>query len=215
MAVVSFAAIPGCVAVVPMHVGAASGRFFGAWSSVGRGARLLGQGVLDEFGTFSSPVLLCHPTNLGRVYDAGLSLAHRRDPELPLDAGWPPLCVGTEALDRNLACGWQDRLIEALAAASLDASLLEIEGLETSRQTIGAWRLAAFSAQDAAVVATDAPLLPRQLRRLAAAASRPLALAFATGNRLTRSPAGAPLAVRVASEATVDELARAAGRLFP
>jgi hypothetical protein len=175
----------------------------------------LGQGVLDEFGTFSSPVLLCHPANLGRVYDAGLTLAHRRDAELPIDAGWPPLCVGTEALPEGLASDWRERLLSALASASPDVPLPETAGLTAARQAIGPWQLEAWSAADVALVATDAPLLPRQLRRLAAALPRDLTVAFATGNRLTRSPAGAPLAVRVASEATADELVRAAERLLP
>ncbi len=214
MSVVSFAAIPGCVAVVPVDLETGPGRFFGAWSCAGRAGRLLGQGVLDEFGTFSSPVLLCHPANLGRVYNAGLTLAHRRDAELPLDAGWPPLCVGTEALAGELAPDWPERLIEALSAADPGAPLLETEGLTAARQAVGPWHLVGLAAGDVAVLATDGPLLPRHLRRLAAAAPRALTVAFATGNRLSRSPDGTPLAVRVASEATVDELARAAGRLL-
>jgi hypothetical protein len=213
MSVVRVAGIAGCVAVTPAVAGTVPGRFFGAWASPGRAGRLLGQGVLDEFGTFSSPVLLCHPANLGRVYDAGLTLAHRRDPELPIDAGWPPLCLGTAALSPDLAAGWQERLLGALAAKDPD-SLLEMGGGAASHLSVGAWQLTGVAWPDVAVVGTDAPLLPRQLRRLAAAVSRSLTVAFATGNRLTGSPHGAPLAVRVASEATVDELARAAGGLF-
>ncbi len=214
MPVVSLAAIRGCVAVVPVGLEAGSGRWFGAWSSSGRGAQLLGQGVLDEFGTFSSPVLLCHPSNLGRIYDLGLTLAHRRDPELPIDSGWPPLCLGTASLQPDLPSDWRERLLEALAGASPDVSLLETAGLSLSRRAIGPWQLEGLSAGAVVVVATDAPLLPRQLRQLAAAVTRNLSLAVATGNRLTPSPGGAPLAVRVASEETVEELARAAGRLF-
>ncbi len=213
MSVVRLAGVPGCVALVPVGAGAGPGRFFGAWESAGRGGRLLGQGVLDEFGTLSSPVLLCHPMNLGRVYDAGLTLAHRRDPELPIDAGWPPLCVGTAALPPDLALEWQERLFAALASADPD-SLLEIGVDAASELVIGSWRLTALAWSDAAVVATDAPLLPRQLRRLAAAVPGVLTVAFATGNRLAGSSRGVPLAVRVASEATVDELARVTGGLF-
>ncbi len=203
--------LPGCLALVPQGAGAA-GRWFAAWSGRGGARWLLGQGVLDEFGTFSSPLLLAHPANLGRLYDAGLTLAQRRDPEMPLDAGWPPLCVGAEVLERGVPADWEERIV---AVVQGEGSAAAEQARPLHFFVVGGWNLEGLAIGEVAILATDAPLLPRQLRRLAAAARPPFALAFSTGNRLAGTTGGAPLAVRVASEATAGALAAAAAELLP
>ena len=55
---------------------------------------MMGHAVVDEFATVSAPLFFSPPDQLGKIYNAGISLGHRRDPELGLDQGWPPFCAG-------------------------------------------------------------------------------------------------------------------------
>lgn len=196
-------ALPWVTALLVEPAEAPAGRWYAAVRGEGGGPRVLGLGVLEEFGTFSSPILLAPRAVAGQVYDAGIALAHRRDPELPLDAGWPPLVLGLDLPAPELPADAEERLLAALAAG---------EGtVEAPASTVveeAGHRLEAVSVPGAAILATDAPLLPRQLAALAAAAP-PFALAVATGNRVTASAGGRPVEVRVASEATVAALTAA------
>lgn len=175
-------------------------RRFAAYRLAGAPLPLLGHAVLDEFGTLSSPILLGARSAAGRLYDHGLRRSFARDPELGLDAGWPPLVVGLDGATDGVSA--RLRLHNAWA---------------------GAHRLSAVHLRGACVVATDAPLLPRQLQGLADAACIALvardparsavAVAIATGNALASLPDDALQEVVFAGEATVDELVRAVAGL--
>jgi D-aminopeptidase len=52
--------------------------------------------VAEDFGTFASPIVLCNATAVGAAYDAMITRGYRRDPELPIDDGWPPVVIGLD-----------------------------------------------------------------------------------------------------------------------
>ncbi len=52
--------------------------------------------VAQDFGTFSSPIVLCNATTVGIAYDALITFGHQRDPGLPIDNAWPPLVIGID-----------------------------------------------------------------------------------------------------------------------
>jgi hypothetical protein len=199
-------ALPWVTALLVEPADAPAGRWYAAVRGEGDGPKVLGLGVLEEFGTISSPILLAPRSVLGEVYDAGIALAHRRDAELPLDAGWPPLVVGLDLPAPELPPDAEERLLAALAAG---------DGTETPPATttveVAGHRLETVRFPGATVVATDAPLLPRQLAALAAAAA-PFAVAVATGNRVRAADGGRTVEVRVAAQATVAGLVEAVRR---
>lgn len=203
---------PYCLALLPETALAAPGRWFASCSARRDARWLLGQGVIDEFGTFSSPIFLAPEALLGRLYDFGIALAVERDVEMRLDTGWPPVCLGL-AVPATLPDVWEDDLRQALTGAEAGTVSGEAGGLTLSRSEArsGAWRIEAWRAAGAAVLATDAPLLPRQLRHLGAAVEGDLVFAYSTGNRLV--PGEGPLHVEVAGEATLAELVEEAAEL--
>jgi D-aminopeptidase len=52
--------------------------------------------VAQDFGTISSPIVLCNATTVGIAYDALISFGHKRDPDLPIDNAWPPIVIGID-----------------------------------------------------------------------------------------------------------------------
>jgi hypothetical protein len=53
--------------------------------------------VLRDFGTLSSPIVLCPLPWTGAIYDALIEDGFERDADLSIDAGWPPLVFGIPA----------------------------------------------------------------------------------------------------------------------
>ncbi|MDH3525748.1 MAG: hypothetical protein OES32_19430 [Acidobacteriota bacterium] len=175
--------------------------------------RLLGHPVVDEFATLSAPVILGPSALAGRLYDAGLTLAHRRDPEMAIDRGWPPLVVGLPGVGPapELPADWQEALLAALAApAGGDEPLAAADGF--ARRRVGAYGLERVRVGEAVLWATDAPLLPKQLGRLCEASAAPFTLALST-RRLARLAAGAVREIEALSEARLVELLAAAGEI--
>lgn len=52
--------------------------------------------VAQDFGTFSSPMVLCNSTTVGLAYDALITFGHQRDAGLPIDNAWPPIVIGID-----------------------------------------------------------------------------------------------------------------------
>lgn len=125
------------------------GRWFAALVTTWPPRPLLGRAVIDEFGTLSSPVYLVAPDRVGVVYDAALADAFSRDPDLPIDAGWPPLVIGVRPESDDLP-------IPKRGSGQTSSNPVQFSSQSEVRG-------------DVLVLATDAPLLPRQLRRLARA----------------------------------------------
>jgi hypothetical protein len=198
-------ALPFCRVVMIEPWNAPAHRYFAAYSSRGSRGRLLGHSVLDEFATLSSPVFLAPRSLLGKIYNAGISLGHRRDPAMAIDLGWPPLCVGLEEAAAELPGDWESRLQAALETPPEGAEISA--GAEAvRRKKAGVHELECAQVGEASVLVTTAPLLPKQLKRICEVSTRPLAIAAATGNRIERSTDAAPQRVTALSEADLANL---------
>jgi len=192
-----------------------AGRWFAAFRARHGFRWLLGQAVLEEFGTVSSPLFFAPRALLGKIYDAGISLGHRRDHEMELDLGWPPLCVGLDRPVPDLPADWQQQLLDAITgstpAAPPPTPEFSVQGCTVDRDELEVVR---FDGPDAAgcatVIATTAPLVPQQLRRLCDLDACAFTIAIATGNRVTRQPEGRPQMIAVASELRFARIAKAA-----
>jgi hypothetical protein len=183
--------VPPFSAILVETWNAPSHRYFVAYRALGNFRHVLGLPVVDEFATFSTPIFFGPISLLGELYNVGITLGHQRNPEMPIDQGWPPICVGIES-NQKPSAGWQDQLM-----TTIKESKTQQPGPETiiQRHQIGS--------RD--VLATNAPLLPRQLQRLCQVSSSPLCIAFSTGNRITAQK-GKVLSVQAASEATLNIL---------
>jgi hypothetical protein len=181
--------------------------------------RLLGHPVIDEFATLSTPIFLGPRALAGKLYNAGISLGHRRDPEMGIDLGWPPLVVGLAsgpAPDPQadwLPTDWEARLLDALMTAPAEGEPLAAADTFARRQ-VGDAKLERAVCGEAVLWATDAPLLPKQLGRLCEVSRQPLAVALNT--RPLRGESGhLPHEVEVVSERRLAELLAAARELEP
>lgn len=70
-----------------LFIGSFSGGHSPSWTSMQ---------VAADFGTFSSPILLCNSTTVGIAYDALITHGHQRADDLPTDNAWPPLAIGID-----------------------------------------------------------------------------------------------------------------------
>ena len=174
------------------------GRYFLSYECKNDFRDVLGQSVIDEFATFSGPILFGPAPILGNLYNVGISLGHLRDPDMSIDTGWPPLCVGTKDTVGGLPANWEEELLNALQQANEEfaSGLKEVEGFLIQSVRIG----------DISLFATNAPLLPKQLKRICQVSRLPLSLSFSTGNRLTRQKKGESLSVTAVSEAILTRL---------
>lgn len=179
------------------------GRFFAAYRSRHGFNALLGNGVVDEFRTISGPILIAPSAILGGVYDVGLRLADARDLEAPIDQGWPPLTVGINVTAPEKPDDWKERLLHAIQQQESDGSVTWSN--ETHAEQSGDYHLQVLACriaegQAVTVIATDAPMLPQQLERLADIDTAPLTIAVSVGNRLPRVAADVFQQVDVISE---------------
>jgi D-aminopeptidase len=209
----------GITAIVPYPTEVAERKLFIGRFAVDGGDAMSGLGVAEDFGTFSSPIVLAPAPVVGRVYEALISYGLDRDTGLSTDAGWPPVVVGVDDTAWNDAALVYQAVEQSHLAAALtnarDGTVpmgnagigggLQAFGFKggvgtTSRRvgdytlgvlvavnggSAGALRLAGYplpagEREDgpqtfAMVVATDAPLIPRQLDRLAGRAALGLA----------------------------------------
>jgi D-aminopeptidase len=217
----------GLTAVVPYPVAIKQRRLFIGHYALDGGDALTGLGVAEDFGTFSTPIVLAPAPAVGRLYDALIGYGLNRDPGLSTYTGWPPLVVGindtalnppattyqhitpahlAQALEDAATAtvaegnagigggliafgakggtGTASRLVETSATYTIGA-LVAANGGEPSTLCIDRFPLSplldlhpastATARTFAAVVATDAPLIPRQLSRLAGRAALGLA----------------------------------------
>jgi hypothetical protein len=176
-------------------------RRFVAYRCRGGFRTLLGHAVIDELATLSSPIFFGPARLAGKLYDAGLTLAHRRDPEMAVDLGWPPLVVGLDEPAPELPGDWQAQLLAALERPAVVGE----PGAGARHELSGHW-LQRLDVGAATLWVTDAPLLPKQLGRLCEVSSAPLTLAVGVGTVLERRPAGEPAPVAAAGEAGLQEL---------
>ena len=209
----------GLTAVVPYLAHIAERKLFIGRFAVDGGAAMTGLGVAEDFGTFSSPIVLAPAPVVGQVYEGLIAYGLARDPGLTTEAGWPPVVVGVDDADFNDAAAThatvaQGQVAEVLrnavsgpvamgsagiggglqafgyrgglgsASRKIDdytvGVLVAVNGgapgdLRLDGQRLPAGRGAGAAQNFAMAVATDAPLIPRQLARLAERAALGLA----------------------------------------
>ena len=191
--------LPFCSVVMLDEWNASPSRYFAAYRCRGAYRSMLGHPVIDEFATISAPIFLAPRSLLGKIYNAGISLGHKRDPEMGIDLGWPPLCLGLDEPAPELPSDWETRLLEAVqmkgdAVPSLRRK--DHDGHEVETLQIGG----------ATIVATSVPLLPKQLGHLCEAASNSVVVTVSLGNRLGRVSAGTPRTVDAVSQDKLSSL---------
>ena len=183
---------PYCKVLMIEPWNAPRGRYFISYRALNDFRSVLGLPVIDEFATFSSPIFFCPTPILGKIYNAGISLGHKRDPEMGIDLGWPPLVIGYQAAAPQLKESWEQELVEEIQKAGeqggkVAGEITTIDENEVRKLKIG----------ECEVFATNAPLLPKQLQRIAQLANTPFSIAFSTGNRLTGQKNALPLTVQL------------------
>jgi hypothetical protein len=183
--------VPPFSAILVEGWNAPAHRYFIAYRALGNFRHVFGLPVVDEFATFSTPIFFGPAPLLGELYNVGITLGHQRNPEMPIDQGWPPICVGIE-IDQKPSFGWQDELLNAIKKVQPQHPASEPM---IQRHRIGS----------ADILATNTPLLPRQLERLCQISTSPLCIAFSTGNRISGQK-GKLLTIQAASEATLNTL---------
>ncbi|MGH7491863.1 MAG: P1 family peptidase [bacterium] len=227
----------GVTAILPYSLHVRNRKLFVGSYASGGWNEWTGLHVAQDFGTFSSPIVICNATTVGIAYDALISFGHQREEGLPIDNAWPPVVIGmddgylNDLRQRRLT---HDHILDTIHSAKNQAggngcvgigrglcafggkggvgeasSIVHLEGADF---VIGVFVAAnggeSLNPNAGAVVknvtpsfiivlATDAPLLPEQLRRvaeaglrgldrfgLAEASDQQLALAFSTGNTI-------------------------------
>ena len=86
----------GVTVVAPYPLSVRDCKLFIGNFSGDNSASWTGRQVAADFGTFSSPIVLCNSTTLGIAYDALITYGHQRADDLPTDNAWPPLVIGID-----------------------------------------------------------------------------------------------------------------------
>lgn len=190
--------LPFCKVIRVGAWNAEAHRYFLAYHTIGSFRHVMGLAVNDEYATFSTPIFLAPIPLLGKIYNAGISLAYKRGSDMELDSGWPPVCVGTEESAPELPDLWEQQLLNAIMSdeAGRFGTDVNVAGYETRYLQIA----------NLSIFASEAPLLPKQLKRICQIGKSPINIAFSTGNKISRVTNSALLDISVASEAMVDEI---------
>ena len=167
-------------------------RYFLAYRTLGSFRHVMGLAVNDEFATFCTPIFLAPIPLLGKIYNAGISLAYKRGLDVDLDSGWPPVCIGIDEPAPKLPDPWEQQLLDSISSEETgrDGMVEDVEGYEVRCLQIA----------NMSVFATNAPLLPKQLKRLCKIGMSPISIAFSTGNRISRVKNSTPVNIIGSSE---------------
>jgi hypothetical protein len=196
---------PFCEVIMLDRWDAEPSRYFTAYSARGATRWILGHPVVDEYATISSPIFLAPRRLLGKIYNAGISLGHRRDHEMGLDLGWPPLCIGLEKPAPELPEDWEAKLLAAIMSSVETSGVAPTAG-ELTRIRRNGHEIDIFRLAGATVTAISTPLLPNQLSRVCEAMSTSVSVAVSLGNRIERSKEGRPQSIHGVSEATLHDI---------
>lgn len=196
-------------------------RYFIAYNAREDFRHVLGLPVIDEFATFSSPIFFAPIPILGKIYNAGISLAHLRDPEMGMETGWPPLCIGFDEPAPELPADWEQTLIQRLQLTKFEppvvsGSVMDLGSTSIDEFSLQRVRIGGFDHSRAGttiVFATNAPLLPRQLKRITQLAKCPFAIAFSTGNSIIAKEEPVPAMIQVLSEEMLRKVCMGFARL--
>jgi D-aminopeptidase len=227
----------GVTAILPYPLSVRNRKLFIGSCARGNWNNWTGLQVAEDFGTFSSPIVLCNATTIGIAYDALISYGHQREKDLPIDNAWPPVVIG---LDDGYLNDLRQRRIEhddilrtiydakngamPCGSAGIGLGLCAFGGkggvgdasrvvqVDDHKYTVAVFIAAnggrnftedtpqppsSLTPSFVNIIATDAPLLPQQLRLLAEHSARALnsqqmisphdhqlVLAFSTGNTI-------------------------------
>ncbi|MCI0698570.1 P1 family peptidase [candidate division KSB1 bacterium] len=86
----------GVTAILPYPLSVRNRKLFIGSFANGNWNEWTGLHVAQDFGTFSSPIVLCNATTIGIAYDALISFGHEREQDLPIDNAWPPIVIGID-----------------------------------------------------------------------------------------------------------------------
>ena len=86
----------GVTAILPYPLSVRNRKLFLGSFASGGWNEWTGLHVAQDFGTFSSPIVLCNATTAGLAYDALISFGHQRESGLPIDNAWPPIVIGID-----------------------------------------------------------------------------------------------------------------------
>lgn len=86
----------GVTAILPYPLAVRHRKLFIGSFASGNWNEWTGLHVAQDFGTFSSPIVLCNATTIGIAYDALISFGHEREQDLPIDNAWPPIVIGLD-----------------------------------------------------------------------------------------------------------------------
>ncbi len=86
----------GVTAILPYPLSVRNRKLFIGSFASGNWNEWTGLHVAQDFGTFSSPIVLCNATTVGIAYDALISFGHEREQGLPIDNAWPPIVIGLD-----------------------------------------------------------------------------------------------------------------------
>jgi len=86
----------GATVIVPYPLSIRNRKLFIGSFASGGWQEWTSRQVSSDFGTFSSPIVLCNSTTIGIAYDALITLGHQRADDLPIDNAWPPLVIGID-----------------------------------------------------------------------------------------------------------------------
>jgi D-aminopeptidase len=95
--------------------------FLGRWALDG-GDAMTSLEVVEDLGTFSSPIVLVPAPAVGKAYGALIQHGLERDPGLSTAAGWPPLVLGVDDGLWNPARTVHDTVVEQHLARALSAA---------------------------------------------------------------------------------------------
>lgn len=195
--------LPFCKVLMMDPWNAPAHRYFIAYNAREDFRYVLGLPVIDEFATFSSPIFFTPNPLLGKMYNAGISLAHLRDPDMGMETGWPPLCIGIDKPAPELPPDWEQTLIQRLQSTKFEPPEVNGSVVDLLSASVEGFKLQGGRIGQSTIFATNAPLLPRQLKRVAQMADSPFAIAFSTGNRIASPDDPAPLVINALSEETL------------
>lgn len=191
--------LPFCTVVMLDVWNAPPSRYFAAYRCSGSYRWLMGHPVIDEFATISSPIFLAPRSLLGKIYNAGISLGHKRDPEMGIDLGWPPLCVGLDKPAPELPPDWEKGLLDAITTEEPFGEAVDGDP-QVRRRTLGELSVEYLRVSEASIIVTSAALLPKQLGYLCESVSSPVVVAVSAGNKLEPVTTGSPRTVNALSQ---------------
>ena len=130
----------GLTAIVPYPAAVAERKLFIGRFSIDGGDAMSGLGVAEDFGTFSSPIVLAPTPVVGRVYESLIRHSLGRDTGLSTVAGWPPVVVGID----DTAVNDPVLVRKVLTHAHADEALTSVGSAVPTRQCRSRWRVASL-----------------------------------------------------------------------